>query len=83
MQESGSGSNDITDIRIINHGGGYNALPTLTISSSSGSGATILAKGSEIGKVLTTRFTDLSVNYQESTNTTYFEFYTKFIIERC
>ena len=66
VQESGSGNNDITDIRIINHGGGYNALPTLTISSSSGSGATILAKGSEIGKVLTTRFTDLGVNYQES-----------------
>ena len=66
VQESGSGNNDITDIRIINHGGGYNSLPKLTITTSGGSGATLLAKGSDIGKILTTRFTDLGVNYQES-----------------
>ena len=50
VQESGSG--DITDIRIIENGNGYTSLPTLTITSSSGSGAALYAYGSEIGRVL-------------------------------
>lgn len=39
VQESGTGSEDITDIRIINGGGGYTSLPTASVTSSGGSGA--------------------------------------------
>ena len=66
VQESGTGSGDITDVRIINSGAGYSSLPTLTITSTSGSGATVLSKGSQIGRILTTKFTDLGAEYENS-----------------
>ena len=45
VQDAGTGSEDITDIRIIDEGNGYTSLPTLTITSSGGSSATIKAYG--------------------------------------
>ena len=52
VQESGTGSNDITDVRIINAGFGMSTLPTTSITSTSGSGCTLHPYGSEIGKVI-------------------------------
>ena len=51
VQESGSGNEDITDIRIINSGSGYTLLPTAVASTGSGgSGAKIIPFGPEIGR---------------------------------
>ena len=36
VQESGTGSGDITDIRIINSGSGYTSLPTTVVGTGSG-----------------------------------------------
>ena len=44
---------DITDIRMIDNNNSYNELPTLTITSSSGNGAKVLAYITEIGRALT------------------------------
>ena len=64
VQESGSG--DITDIRMIETGNGFISLPTLTITSTSGSGANVLAYGSEIGRALTINVIESGYNYQAS-----------------
>ena len=48
VQESGTGNNDITDIRIVKPGSNYTTLPTITVTSSSGNNASILANGDEI-----------------------------------
>jgi len=61
MQESGVG--DITDIRMIANGNGFNSLPTLTITSTSGTGAKLLAYGSEIGRVLDIKTIEAGYNY--------------------
>ena len=64
VQESGSG--DITDIRMIDNGNGFTSLPTLTITSTSGNGAKVLAYGSEIGRALTINVIESGHNYQAS-----------------
>ena len=64
VQESGSG--DITDVRMIQTGNGFISLPTLTITSTSGNGAKVLAYGSEIGRALTINVIESGHNYQAS-----------------
>jgi len=64
VQESGSG--DITDVRMIQNGNGFTSLPTLTITSTSGNGAKVLAYGTEIGRALTINVIETGHNYQAS-----------------
>ncbi len=66
VQESGTGSGDITDIRFINNGFGYNSLPSITVTSTSGENASLTAFGSEIGRILTLKIPNHGVNYHES-----------------
>ena len=67
VQESGSGNEDITDVRMIDNGSAYISLPTLTVTSSGGgSGAKVLAYGSEIGRALTVNVIESGYNYQAS-----------------
>ena len=66
IQESGSGSGDITDIRFINNGSGYNSLPSITVTSSSGENASLIAFGSEVGRLLTVKVPNHGVGYDQS-----------------
>ena len=66
VQEAGSGNEDITDIRMIDFGNGYTSLPSVTVTSSGGSGAKLLAYGSEIGRALTMKVIEAGYNYQAS-----------------
>ena len=66
VQESGSGSADITDIRIINGGGGYSSLPTASVTSSGGLGAKVIAYGPEIGRLLNTKKIETGAGYEAS-----------------
>ena len=66
VQESGTGVGDITDIRLINTTSRYSLLPTLTITSSFGSGAKVLAYGTEIGRALTVNVTEAGYDYHLS-----------------
>ena len=64
VQETGtSATKDITDIRIIRTGTGYSKPPTATVTSSGGSGASILVYGDEIGKITETLLIDPGINY--------------------
>ena len=66
VQESGTGINDITDIRIINPGSNYTTLPTITVTSSAGESAKILANGNNIGRVLGLKIVEPGAEYHQS-----------------
>ncbi len=66
VQESGTGSGDITDIRFINNGYGYNALPSITVTSSGGADASLIAFGSEVGRILSVKVPNHGIDYNES-----------------
>ena len=51
---------------MIEFGNGYTSLPSVTITSSGGSGAKLLAYGSEIGRALTMKVIESGYNYQAS-----------------
>ena len=70
VQESGSGNEDITDIRIINSGSGYTSLPTAVVTSSGGSGAKIIPFGGEIGRLLSTKKIETGAGYEGSPSPT-------------
>jgi len=66
VQESDTGSGDITDIRMVYQGNGYTSLPTVTVTSSGGSSAELYAYGGEIGRVLSLKTIELGSNYELS-----------------
>src|SRR6056300_954734 len=66
VQESGTGVGDITDVRIIYEGNGYTSLPTLTITSSGGSSASIFANSNDIGRIFSLKTIELGSNYDDS-----------------
>jgi len=66
VQDAGTGSEDITDIRIIDEGNGYTSLPTLTITSSGGSSATLKAHGPEIGRILNLKTIEQGFEHEDS-----------------
>ena len=70
LQESGTGSEDITDIRIINEGSGYTSLPTATVTSSGGSGVVIIPYGTEVGRLLNTKKIETGAGYEASPSPT-------------
>src|SRR5210317_528752 len=66
VQESGTGSGDITDIRIINAGNNYQSLPVAEVDDTNGSGATVYAFGTEIGRVLGLKIVETGAGYEAS-----------------
>jgi len=66
VQESGTGSGDITDIRIINAGNNYQSLPVIAVDDTNGSGAVVYAYGSEIGRVLGLKIVESGSGYEAS-----------------
>ena len=66
VQESGSGSNDITDIRIIDAGSNYTSLPIITVDDTTGSGASVFTYGSEIGKLQSLRIIESGAEHELS-----------------
>jgi hypothetical protein len=57
---------DITDVRLIYEGNGYTSLPSLTITSSGGSSASIFANSNDIGRILSLNTIELGSNYDDS-----------------
>jgi len=66
VQESNTGSGDITDIRIIDGGSNYQSLPIVTVDDTNGSGASIFTYGSEIGRIQSLRIVESGAEYQQS-----------------
>jgi len=66
VQEAGTGSGDVTDIRIIDAGSNYLSLPIVTVDDTNGSGASVFTYGSEIGRVLGLKIVESGAEYQQS-----------------
>jgi len=66
VQESGTGSGEITDIRIISNGNNYQSLPTVEVDDTNGAGAVVYAYGSEIGRVLGLKIVESGAGYEAS-----------------
>ena len=66
VQESGSGSNDITDIRIISAGNNYKSLPVVAAATTTGSGAVVYAYGTDIGRILGVKIIESGAGYEAS-----------------
>ena len=66
VQESGTGSGDITDIRIVDAGSNYQSLPIVTVDDTNGSGASIFTYGSEIGRIQGLKIVESGAEYQQS-----------------
>jgi hypothetical protein len=66
VQENGTGSGDVTDIRIISSGNNYQSLPSVVIDDTNGSGAEIYVYGTEIGKVLSLKIIESGSGYEAS-----------------
>ena len=65
-----SGVGDITDIYLTNGGDGYKSLPTVSVTSTSGSGAKVLSYGTDIGKILGIETSNLGIEYEKSPSPT-------------
>jgi len=66
VQESGTGSGDVTDIRIISSGNNYQSLPSVVVDDTNGSGADVYVYGTEIGKVLSLKIIESGSGYEAS-----------------
>ena len=66
VQESGSGSNDITDIRIISAGNNYQSLPVVAAATTTGSGAVVFAHGTDVGRILGLKIIESGAGYEAS-----------------
>src|SRR6056300_218995 len=66
VQESDTGSGDITDIRVISNGNNYKSLPTVEVDDTNGSGAVVYAYGTEIGRILGLKIIESGAEYQAS-----------------
>jgi hypothetical protein len=66
VQESGTGSGDVTDIRIISSGNNYQSLPSVVVDDTNGSNAEVYVYGTEIGKVLSLKIIESGSGYEAS-----------------
>ena len=66
VQESGTGSGDITDIRIIDAGSNYQSLPVVTVDDTNGSNASVFVYGTEIGRIQNLKIVESGAEYQQS-----------------
>ena len=66
VQESGTGTGDITDIRIIDGGSNYLSLPIVTVDDTNGSSASVFCYGSEIGRIQGLKIVESGAEYQQS-----------------
>mgnify|MGYP001284296257 CR=1 FL=1 len=80
VQEANTGTGDITDVIVTKSGQTYNGLPTLTITSSGGSSATLKAYGSEIGRIQKLKVLDYGRNYGDSPSPPTIEAFTNVVL---
>ena len=80
MQEKDTGNGTIEKIFLTYGGAGYTSLPTVTITTSTGSTGTVNAYGDEIGRIVKLKTVELGKNYQDAPTPPVLEFYNSAII---
>ena len=64
MQESGDGIGTIEDIFLLQNGSRYSTLPGVTVTSNTGSSATVKAWGDKIGRITALKTIELGKKYE-------------------
>ena len=80
VQEQFTDLQMITDFFISNKGGGYTTLPTVSVTSSTGSNANIKAYGDEVGKVVKVKTVELGRGYENSPTPPTLTFFNNVIV---
>jgi len=66
IQETATGTGDITDIRVVSSGFNYTSLPTVVVTSNTGTGANVKVYGSSIGRVQSLKIVEPGKGHQTS-----------------
>ncbi|MAJ24724.1 MAG: hypothetical protein CMP36_04355 [Rickettsiales bacterium] len=66
VQETETGTGDITDIFLSSGGNGYKELPPVSITSATGSGGKVLAYGDKVGKINSLKTIEHGKGYEAS-----------------
>jgi hypothetical protein len=80
MQEKFTDLQTIEEIFLTNKGGQYTSLPTVTVTSSSGSGALVKAYGDEIGKIERLKTVSLGASYEQAPTPPTLGFFNNMIV---
>ena len=80
VQDSGDNVGEITDLFLTNTGGQYTSLPTVSVTSGTGSNATVRAYGDDIGKIVRLKTVELGRSYEESPTPPTLGFYNNMIV---
>ena len=80
VQEKFTDLQMITDFFISNKGGGYTTLPTVSVTSSTGTNAVIKAYGDEVGKVVKVKTVELGRGYENSPTPPTLTFFNNVIV---
>ena len=80
VQESGTGVEEITDLFIYNGGNAYTSLPTVTVTTSTGSNATVKAYGDDVGKIVKIKTVELGRSYENAPTPPVLGFYNNPIV---
>ena len=80
MQEKFTDLQTIEEIFLTNGGGQYTSLPTVTVSSSSGTGAIVKAYGDNIGKIERLKTVSLGARYEDSPTPPTLGFFNNMIV---
>ena len=80
MQESGENSGTIEDIFLLQNGSGYSTLPGVTVTSATGSTATVKAWGDDIGRITKLKTIELGKKYELAPTPPQIGFYNSCIL---
>ena len=80
VQEKFTDLQPITKIFLTNGGNQYTSLPTVSVTSSTGSNATVKAFGSEIGKIVKLKTVELGRSYEQSPTPPTLGFFNNMIV---
>ena len=80
VQEKFTDLQQITDFFISNKGGGYTTLPTVSVTSSTGTNANVKAYGDEVGKIVKVKTVELGRGYENSPTPPTLTFFNNVIV---
>ena len=80
MQEQFTDLQTIEEIFLTNGGGQYLELPTVTVTSSTGNGATLKAYGDEVGKIVKLKTVELGRSYESAPTPPVLGFFNNMIV---
>jgi len=80
VQEKFTDLQTVEEIFLTNNGNQYTSLPTVSITSSTGTGATVRAYGDDIGRVVKLKTVELGRSYEESPTPPTLGFFNNMIV---